>query len=60
MCIHPQIQVAAQAELDAVVGNERLPTMTDRPSLPYIDAIMKEVMRWGPVVPAGESTHPIG
>ena len=43
MCIHPEIQVAAQAELDSVVGRERLPTMADRPSLPYINAILKEV-----------------
>ena len=44
MCLHPEIQVAAQAELDSVVGNERLPTMADRPSLPYINAIVKEVL----------------
>jgi len=44
MCLHPEIQVAAQAELDSVVGNERLPTMVDRPSLPYINSIVKEVL----------------
>jgi hypothetical protein len=46
MCTHPQAQVAAQAELDATVGNERLLTIADRPSLPYINAIMSEVLRW--------------
>ncbi|KAF9025662.1 cytochrome P450 [Hymenopellis radicata] len=36
----------ARAELDAVVGTKRLPVVTDRPRLPYIEAIIKEVFRW--------------
>lgn len=43
----------AQAQLDAVVGRDRLPTFNDRAQLPYIDAIVKEVMRWRPVGPMG-------
>ncbi|KAF8527225.1 cytochrome P450 [Gautieria morchelliformis] len=53
MCLYPEVQRAAQAELDAVVGNKRLPSVADRPSLPYINAVMKEVLRWGPVAPSG-------
>ncbi|TFY83648.1 hypothetical protein EWM64_g367 [Hericium alpestre] len=53
MTLHPEIQTKAQAEIDAVVGNERLPTFADRPNLPYIDAIVKEVARWNPVAPIG-------
>ena len=41
----------AQAEIDAVVGVGRLPTTADRPLLPYIEAMMKETMRWNPVTP---------
>lgn len=41
-------------ELDAVVGNNRLPTFSDRPNLPYIDALIKEVLRWKPVLPIGK------
>ena len=35
----------AQKELDAMIGRDRLPEFSDRPSLPYINAILKEVIR---------------
>lgn len=53
MVLHPDVQRTAQAELDAVVGGERFPTFEDRTNLPYIDAMVKEVLRWNPVVPMG-------
>jgi hypothetical protein len=34
-----------QKELDAVVGQVRLPEFSDRPSLPYMNAILKKVIR---------------
>ncbi|KAK8119960.1 uncharacterized protein PG998_004586 [Apiospora kogelbergensis] len=43
----------AQADLDRVVGRGRLPTFEDRARLPYIDAIVNEVLRWRPVVVGG-------
>ncbi|KAI0326111.1 cytochrome P450 [Cubamyces sp. BRFM 1775] len=46
MVLHPEVQQRAQAELDAVVGRDRLPEHTDRPSLPYVSALVKEVLRW--------------
>ncbi|KAF8904506.1 cytochrome P450 [Mucidula mucida] len=46
MVMHPECQQRARAELDAVVGTNRLPVVADRPRLPYIEAIMKEVLRW--------------
>ena len=51
MMIYPDIQARAQAELDSVVGTDRLPTFDDRDSLPYINAICKEVLRWNVIVP---------
>ena len=42
---HPEVQVKAQREIDSVVGQERLPDFGDRPFLPYITAIVKEVLR---------------
>jgi cytochrome P450 len=36
----------AQEELDRVVGRDRTPTFEDEPNLPYIRAMVKEVMRW--------------
>ncbi|KAF8965476.1 cytochrome P450 [Flammula alnicola] len=50
---HPEVQVKAQEELDRVVGRDRLPEFSDRSSLPYINAIVKEVLRWNPVAPLG-------
>ncbi|KAM7198467.1 Fumitremorgin C synthase [Rhypophila sp. PSN 637] len=40
----------AQADLDRVVGRERLPSFDDKEAgqLVYIDAIMEEVLRWRP------------
>jgi len=53
MALYPEVQKKAQAELDAVVGPNRLPDFEDRPSLPYINAILKESMRWYLVGPIG-------
>ncbi|KAI0638607.1 CyP450 monooxygenase [Trametes polyzona] len=49
----PDVQRKAQAELDAVVGPDRLPDFNDRPSLPYVNAVVQECMRWHVVVPLG-------
>ena len=54
MVIHPEIQHKAQKEIDRVIGSGRLPTLADQPSLPYVDALVKEVFRWQQVVPLGE------
>ncbi|KAF6752757.1 cytochrome P450 98A3 [Ephemerocybe angulata] len=48
-----EIQRKAQEELDAVVGQDRLPCVTDRPNLPYIHAIVKELGRWYNAAPLG-------
>ncbi|KAF7346416.1 O-methylsterigmatocystin oxidoreductase [Mycena sanguinolenta] len=53
MAIHPDIQKKAQTEIDAVVGTHRLPEFEDRPSLPFVEAVFREVIRWKPVVPLG-------
>ncbi|RDB15646.1 hypothetical protein Hypma_004027 [Hypsizygus marmoreus] len=53
MALHPEVLKKAQAEIDAVVGNDRFPTFEDRPRLPYLDALSKEVLRWNVVAPTG-------
>ena len=53
MSLWPRVQKKAQAELDEVVGPHRLPTFSDRPALPYVNAIMKEVNRWHTSTPQG-------
>ena len=54
MALNPEVQARAQAEIDAVVGSDRLPLVTDREGLPYVHAIVKEVVRWHTVAPLGE------
>ncbi|KAJ7719464.1 cytochrome P450, partial [Mycena olivaceomarginata] len=51
MLVNPDIQNKAQAYIDAVVADGRMPTFSDRPLLPYIDGILKEIMRWKVVSP---------
>ena len=53
MLAYPETQVRAHAELDSVVGRARMPTFADYPHLPYIRAMVKEVLRWRPVAPLG-------
>lgn len=53
MTLFPEVQRKAQEEIDRVLGPGRLPTVADRSRLPYIDAIVKEVLRWHPVAPMG-------
>ncbi|CAG8653959.1 7692_t:CDS:2 [Ambispora gerdemannii] len=50
---NPEIQLRAQKELDSVVGQSKLPSHKDLPSLPYIRAIVKEGLRWAPPIPMG-------
>lgn len=51
MSLHPEIQRKAQEEIDRQVGMTRLPAMSDRPKLPYIEALLQEILRWHPIVP---------
>jgi len=51
MLAYPEAQSRAHAELDEVVGRERLPTFADYPHLPYIRAMVKEILRWRPAGP---------
>ena len=49
----PEVQGRAQRELEEVVGRDRVPTFNDRPNLPYIEAIVREALRYRPMVPLG-------
>jgi cytochrome P450 len=52
MLLHPDVQSRAFAEINAVCG-DHIPNFEHRPSLPYIEAIRREVMRWHPITPLG-------
>lgn len=47
---HPWVQKKAHAEIDRVTGGRHI-TADDQVNLPYTDAVIKEAMRWMPVVP---------
>lgn len=51
---NPEVQRKAQAEIDTVVGDARLPNFDDRKSMPYVEAIYRELIRWAPAAPMGE------
>jgi cytochrome P450 len=53
MIIYPDVQRRAQAEIDRVLGKDRLPEMDDKPNLPYVQGVVNECLRWLPVTPLG-------
>ena len=46
MTLHEDVQRKAREELDRVVGRDRLPSMDDQPDLPYVTAVVREVLRY--------------
>ena len=59
MSLHPAVQRKAQDEIDRVVGKDRLSSFRDREKLPYINALVKEVLRWDAVGPTGTAVFEI-
>lgn len=46
MVLNPETQDKAREELDRVVGRDRLPSLSDRGTLPYIDRLFYETIRY--------------
>jgi cytochrome P450 len=59
MVVYPGVQAKAQAEIDSVVGKDRLPEMDDAPRLPYIQGVVNECYRWLTVAPMGPPLFPL-
>ncbi|KAG9311158.1 cytochrome P450 [Chiua virens] len=51
LALYPDVQVKLNEEFTRVVGTERLPTLQDRDSLPYLCAAIEETLRWRPAAP---------
>ncbi|TFK21254.1 cytochrome P450 [Coprinopsis marcescibilis] len=51
MTLYPDVQAKAQKESDDYLKGERLPKFDDQPYLPYVTALVKELLRWQPVSP---------
>ncbi|KZT50647.1 cytochrome P450 [Calocera cornea HHB12733] len=52
MLLYPAVQKKAQAEIDAILGPSP-PILADKDKLPYIQALVKETLRWKPPVTGG-------
>jgi cytochrome P450 len=48
---HPEVQDKLQKEIDAVIGRDRAPHISDIPNMKYWNAVMKEVLRWRTIAP---------
>ncbi|KAF5309392.1 hypothetical protein D9619_012297 [Psilocybe cf. subviscida] len=53
MILNPHVVAKAQEEIDRVVGRDRLPSIEDKPYLPYVRSVAAEVLRYAPSVPLG-------
>lgn len=56
---NPHVQRKAQEEIVRVIGHNRLPVLTDRPDLPYIEAIYRETFRCHPPLGIGLPHSPV-
>jgi len=53
MAEYPETQKKVQEELERVVGPNRLPTYEEKDKLPYLNAVILELMRWKHFAPFG-------
>uniref|UniRef100_A0A0W0EW71 Putative cytochrome P450 n=1 Tax=Moniliophthora roreri TaxID=221103 RepID=A0A0W0EW71_MONRR len=53
MVLHPEYQKRAYEEIISVIGEDRLPEYSDRESLPFVECIMQEALRFYPAAPLG-------
>lgn len=53
LLLHPKAQDTAHQQIRHHLSSKRPVTLDDRPNLPYIDMIIRETLRWHPVLPLG-------
>ncbi|GBE87235.1 Multifunctional cytochrome P450 monooxygenase af510 [Sparassis crispa] len=53
MVLYPDVYKKAQDEMDRVIKKGNLPDFEDRESLPYLECVLSEVLRWNCPVPLG-------
>ncbi|PSN69458.1 putative cytochrome P450 [Corynespora cassiicola Philippines] len=57
MLLYPSALRRGQAEVDALCGDARWPTLDDWHRLPYVRACIKETLRWMPTTILGAMPH---
>jgi hypothetical protein len=53
MFLFPHIAEKVHKEIEDVTSGQRMPQVTDRPRLPFTEAVWKEAWRWRPFLPIG-------
>jgi len=53
MLLYPDVQARARAEINQIVKHDQMPSIDDRASLPYLNAVLLEVLRCYPPTPLG-------
>ncbi|XP_029354340.1 vitamin D 25-hydroxylase [Echeneis naucrates] len=53
MALYPNIQERVHKEIDSVLANGRAPTLEDKQKMPFVEAVLHEVLRFCNIVPLG-------
>lgn len=55
MVLYPDAQKRAQEEIDSILGHGHFPHFGDADSLPYLKAVLWELLRWACPAPLGQT-----